>query len=237
MKNPRNLYAKSDEQIYMFCGPVCNIVARGDTTSDSVYANVTFYVTYGEKEPKFVSVMAFKGNGGIGVDHYSIAMKAEELRQSLTDNQVLYATIFAVKQVSPAGKVSYKARSTSFCVTEKDKMFTCKNPERVYFKPEQSSKLRIMSGYVTGVFPSAKYTALSFRADTTDKDAGFASVRCFAPYDETKAQVNNLQNSYKIAEMLSNGEGVHCVVACLEREFEGKLYYNAITTSFAVRKN
>ena len=231
MQNPRKIYAKKDEQLFIFHGRVFKVTDR------TTYASVTFAEDESSDEVKYTSVMCFGNNGGIGVDHRSIAVQAESIRQSLTGNDIMYATIVAVKQTSPDGKVNYKARSTSFCVSEKGKYFTSKNPERVYFKPEQFENVRIMSGFVTGIFPNAKFNALSFRADTNDKDAGFVSVRCFAPYDETKARINNLNNSYAIAEKVADGKSVHCIVTCLASEYEGKTYYNAITTFFAERKS
>jgi hypothetical protein len=175
--------------------------------------------------------MCFGNNGGVGVDHRSIALQAETIRQSLTDDNILYATIVAVKQTSPDGKVCYKARSTSFCVSKKGKYFTCQNPVRAYFKPEQAENLCIVSGFVTGVFKNEKYNVLSFRADTNDKDAGFVNVRCFAPYDKSKARLNCAEN----AAAISDRNSIHCVAVCLKNQYEGRTYYNAITVTFAER--
>ena len=230
MANPRALFAKEGENLFVFHGRVFKI------NDQTTYASVSFAEDESCSDIKYTSVMCFGNNGGVGVDHRSVALKAEAIRQSLTDNEILYATIVAVKQTAPNGKTNYKARSTSFCVSEKGEYFTTKNPTMVYFKEKDIKNLRIMSGYVTGVFPNAKYNALSFRADIHDKDAGFVSVRCFAPYDESKARINNLNNSYAIADKLADGVGVHCVVTCLATEYEGRTYYNAITTHFAKRK-
>lgn len=228
MKNPRNIYTKGEE-LYLFHGRVFKITDRNS------YASVSFSQNENATEPSYISVMCFSNNGGIGVDHKSVAMKAEDIRSKLTGNDILYATIVAVKQISPDGKVNYKARSTSFCVSEKGCYFVGHNPIRVYFKEGQEENIRIMSGFATGVFDNEKYKTISFRADTTDKTLGYVSASCFSPFSDM-AKINNYANATTIATMLANGDNVHAVVTCLEKEYNGSKYYNAITTTFAKRK-
>ena len=238
MKNPRNVYVLSNgtpEEVQVFSGRVLKVT---DRTS---YASVSFYVDENAKDengaPKtdLISVMCFGNNGGVGVDHRKIALNAEQIRQSLTGDEILYATIIAVKQKTPDGKINYKARSTSFCVSEKGKYLIHKNPVRAYFKPEQADKFRMMSGYVTRVFENEKYNVVSFRANTEDKDAGFVAARCFPPFDKTKARMNNYENATAIQTAIADGQSVHCVVACLETPYDGKTFFNAMTVSYCVR--
>lgn len=233
MKNPRKIYAKADEELYVFTGRVYKV---SDRTS---YASVTFAENDGTNdEIKYISVMCFSNNGGAGVDHKDIAMKAEGIRQSLTGDDILFATIVAVKQTSPDGKTNYKARSTSFVVTQKDSYSICKNPVRAFFKPEQCEDIRIMSGYATAVFTNDnnKFKSISFRADTSDKEAGFVNAKCFPPYNNANAKVNCFDNASAIETNIKNGLGTHCVIVCMEKEFNGSPTYNALTVSYATRK-
>ena len=232
MKNARKVYAKSDEELYVFSGRVYKVTDRGS------YASVTFAENENDSEIKYISVMCFSNNGGAGVDHKSIATQAETLRQSLTGNDVLFATIVAVKQSAPDGKVNYKARSTSFVVTEKDKYSINKNPVRAFFKPEQCEDVRIMSGFATGVFANenSKFKSVSFRADTNDKNAGFVSAKCFPPYNGANTRINCFDNATAVESNIAAGEGTHTVVVCLEKEYNGSPTYNALTVTYAVRK-
>lgn len=233
MKNPRQVYVKNNgvaEEVQVFSGRVYKVTDRGS------YASVSFAKKEeGVSEIQLISVMCFGNNGGVGVDHRKIALNAEQIRQSLSGDEILFATIIAVKQTSPDGKVNYKARSTSFCVSEKGKYFSHTNPVRAYFKPEQVDNFRIMSGYVTRVFENEKYNVLSFRADTENADAGFASVRCFPPFDKSKARLDCFENATAINKALAEGSSIHCVVACLETPYEDKVFYNAMTVSYCQR--
>lgn len=232
MVNPRKVYVSEEknEEVYVFSGRVFKVTDRGS------YASVSFAKEEKEgNDVELISVMCFTNNAGIGPDHKKIAMNAEQIRQTLSGDEVLFATIVAIKQLSPDGKVNFKARSTSFCITEKNKYFAHKNPVRAYFKPEQSSNFCLMSGYVSRVFENEKYNSCSFRADTENKDAGFVSARCFHPFDKEKARMDCLENATAINELLSNGDSVHCVVTCLKTVYQDKAYYNALTVSYAVR--
>lgn len=232
MKNPRNLYLLNKgvaEESYVFSGRVLKITDRGS------YASVSFIKDESAPEAQLISVMCFGSNGGIGVDHQKIALNAEQIRQSLSGDEILYATVVAVKQTSPDGKINYKARSTSFCVSAKGKYFAHKNPVRAYFKPEQGESIRLMSGYVTRVFENEKYNVVSFRADTENKDAGFVSARCFPPFDKSKARLDCYENATAIGKAITDGSSIHCVVTCIETPFEDKVFYNAMTVSYCER--
>lgn len=232
MKNPRNIYLLNKgvaEETQVFSGRVFKVTDRGS------YASVSFAKDESASEVQLISVMCFGSNGGVGVDHHKIAMNAEQIRQSLSGDEILYATIVAVKQTSPDGKVNYKARSTSFCVSEKGKYFAHKNPVRAYFKDDQAENIRLMSGYVTRVFENDKYNVVSFRADTEDKDAGFVSARCFPPFDKSKARLDCYENATAINKAIADGESIHCVVTCIETPYEDKVFYNAMTVSYCKR--
>ena len=234
MKNPRPDYVKSNGEageVYVFSGRVYKVTDRNSFASVSFAKDETK-----SSDIELISVMCFGNNGGIGVDHRQIALNAEKIRQSLSGDDVLFATIVAIKQTSPDGKTNYKARSTSFCISEKGKYSIHQNPVRAYFKPDQADNFRLMSGYISRVFENEKYNVCSFRANTEDKDAGFVSARCFRPFDKAKARMDCFENAEKIHQIIENGNSVHCVVTCIEAPYGDKIYYNALTVSYAIRK-